>query len=143
MLQPHTSLIAGGCWQPSGDDTKKFRAMILDDPRPLREVLANKEFIKWFGEPDPKSGKRTSVYGQDDALKNCPKMEGVTKDHPDIDLLKLRTIAVAHYFSTEEVLSPTFLKDKVFECMKVLAPFVQLLNEILVPTPPSDDEEED
>ena len=68
-------------------------------------------------------------------------MEGVTKDHPDIDLLKLRTVAVAHYFTDEEVLSEEFLRLKVVECMKVLAPFVQLLNEILVPTPPSDDED--
>lgn len=127
-----SSLICGGIWQPSSDDTKKIRAMILDDPRPLREVLANKDFVKWFGEPDPKAGKRTSVFGHDDQLKNCPKMEGVTKDHPDIDLLKLRSVAVAHYFKTEEVLAPDFLEKKVIPAMKVLAPFVQLLNEVRV-----------
>ena len=33
-------------------------------------------------------GKRSSIFGGDDQLKNAPKVEGVDKKHKDIDLLK-------------------------------------------------------
>lgn len=37
---------------------------------------------------------RRSVFGGDDALKIAPKLAGVTKDHKDIEFLKLRSVAV-------------------------------------------------
>jgi len=48
-----------------------------------------------FGPAKPdKNGKRQNVFGHDDALKVAPK--GVDKTHKDIDLLKLRSVAVVH-----------------------------------------------
>ncbi|KDE08373.1 hypothetical protein MVLG_01411 [Microbotryum lychnidis-dioicae p1A1 Lamole] len=142
QISPHDqSLLAGGLWAPDGDQVKMVRNGVLRDAAPLRKILNDPKFIKYFGKPDHKSGKRTSIYGHEDQLKNCPKMEGVTKDHPEIDLLKLRSNAVTHYFTDDEVLSEGFL-DKVIDIMEVMAPFVQLLNDWLVP-PPSDDEDQD
>lgn len=40
------------------------------------------------------NSKRQNVFGHEDALKVAPK--GVDKDHKDIDLLKLRSVAVVH-----------------------------------------------
>ncbi|KAM0755197.1 hypothetical protein T439DRAFT_131132 [Meredithblackwellia eburnea MCA 4105] len=140
-ISPGNSILACGKWQPSGEEIKVIRDAILADPKPLREVLNEPEFVKLFGDPKPKGhGKRTSVFGHEDELKNCPKIEGVTKDHPDIDLLKLRSVAVSTPLTDEEVLSDEFipiLKRK----MEVVAPFVQCINEMIMPTPPSDDDE--
>lgn len=48
-----------------------------------------------FGPPRVgEKGERRNVFGNDDALKVAPK--GVEKDHKDIDLLKLRSVAVVH-----------------------------------------------
>ncbi|SCZ98605.1 BZ3500_MvSof-1268-A1-R1_Chr3-1g05494 [Microbotryum saponariae] len=130
QIGPHgQSLLAGGLWAPDGDQVKMIRNGVLRDAAPLRKILNNPKFIKYFGKPDHKSGKRTSIYGHEDQLKNCPKMDGVTKDHPEIDLLKLRSNAVTHYFTDDEVLSEGFL-DKVIDIMEVMAPFVQLLNDV-------------
>ena len=83
--------MAGGLWCPPADQTRTFRNWVLRDPTPLRKVLNDPTFVKYFGAPDPtalKNGKRSSVFGHSDELKNSPKIEGVTKDHKDIDLLK-------------------------------------------------------
>lgn len=61
----------------------------------MRNIISAPDFIKLFGpaSPDGKGkGARCNVFGHDDQLKVAPK--GVAKDHPDIDLLKLRSIAV-------------------------------------------------
>lgn len=73
-------------------------------------------------------------------LKTCPKLAGVTKAHPDIDLLKLRSFVVSTKFTDEEVLSDKFL-DIVIARMDVLAPFVQCINEMISPSPAEDDDE--
>lgn len=56
-------------------------------------------------------------------------MEGVDKKHPDIDLLKLRSIAVTHTFTDEQVLADDWMQQ-LEKCMKVATPFVQYLNEV-------------
>lgn len=75
-------------------------------------------------------------------LKNCPKIEGVDKKHPEIDLLKLRSFVVGRNFSDEVVLAPDFL-DKVTETIEVLAPFIRCLNEIAVPGSHADSSDEE
>lgn len=48
-----------------------------------------------FGPAKPHAkGERQNVFGHEDALKVAPK--GVDKGHKDIDLLKLRSVAVVH-----------------------------------------------
>lgn len=62
-------------------------------------MISDANFVKHFGpaKPDGKGkGKRCNVFGADDALKIAPKMNGVDKNHKDIDLLKLRTIGVVY-----------------------------------------------
>ncbi|KAI5476164.1 hypothetical protein MNV49_000382 [Pseudohyphozyma bogoriensis] len=142
-IQPNGhSMLAAGKWQPSGPDLLTLRQSILADPKPLRKVLSEPTFVKYFGEPKAVKGKRSSVFGQEDELKNAPKLEGVTKEHPDIDLLKLRSIAVSTRFTDEEVLSPDFHKT-VEKALEAVCPFVMCLNEMISPTPPDDDEGED
>lgn len=91
------SILACGIWQPGKNELAQIRHHILSQPRRLRDVIEAKDFVKLFGEakPHPK-GLRQNVFGNEDALKVAPKLEGVDKTHKDIDLLKLRSIAVVH-----------------------------------------------
>ena len=120
-------------WQPDGAITKKFREAFLTDPAPFRKVISDPAFVKLFGEPRARKGRRNNVFGADDELKNKPKMswkgEEIGKDHKDIDLLKLKTIAVSCRFEDDEVLSEGFI-GLVEERVKVLVPFVQIINEV-------------
>ncbi|GAA6049674.1 hypothetical protein JCM3770_005064 [Rhodotorula araucariae] len=137
------SFLGCGCWSPSSDVLKLIRAQILSDPAPLRKILAKKEFVALFGEPKPRmDGKRSSIFGGSDQLKNAPKLEGVDKTHKDIDLLKCRSFAVETHFADDVVTSPEFL-DKLKHVMSVASEFAQYLNEIVAPTPPSEDEDGD
>lgn len=71
---------------------------ILNDPEPLRQILSKPSFCEQFGKYDPKAKARANVFGHDDALKVAPK--DIAKDHKDIDLLKLRSVAVVHTLVT-------------------------------------------
>uniref|UniRef100_A0A0K3C8E5 TIGR02453 family protein n=1 Tax=Rhodotorula toruloides TaxID=5286 RepID=A0A0K3C8E5_RHOTO len=137
------SFVGCGCWSPQADVLKLIRNAILRDPKPLRKVLAEKEFVKLFGSDKPRlDGKRGGIFNADDQLKNAPKLEGVDKTHKDIDLLKCRSFAVETYFPDDVVLADDFLQT-VKHAMETAAPFVQLLNEIISPSPPSDNDDGD
>jgi hypothetical protein len=75
--------------------TFSARHAIKTDSSQLRSIISAPDFTKLFG-PASADGKgkgaRCNVFGHDDQLKVAPK--GVAKDHKDIDLLKLRSIAV-------------------------------------------------
>lgn len=89
------SILAGGVWQPGKDELATMRQNIIRDPSRLRDAISRPDFVECFGQPKPHAkGKRQNVFGHDDALKIAPKLEGVDKTHKDIDLLKLRSIAV-------------------------------------------------
>ena len=89
------SILACGVWQPGKNELATIRHHLLTEPERFRAVISSPEFERLFGvaKPHPK-GKRQNVFGHEDALKVAPK--GVEKGHKDIDLLKLRTVAVVH-----------------------------------------------
>lgn len=62
----------------------------------------------------------------DDELKVAPK--GYAKDHPHIDLLKLRSFIVEHRFNDDEVTSASFL-DTLMDLVRISKPLVDLLND--------------
>ena len=91
------SIMACGVWCPGKDELATIRHHILQDADRLRDVIGDKDFVEMFGPPKPhKDGRRQNVFGHEDALKVAPKLDGVDKGHKDIDLLKLRTVAVVH-----------------------------------------------
>jgi hypothetical protein len=105
-------------------------------------VISDPTFVAHFGKPEPHSeGKRQSIFGSEDQLKVAPK--GIDKDHPDIDLLKCRTLAVFHNFTDEQVLDPNF-KHELKRVAAILAPFVHCLNDMMtLPTNQDDDDDDD
>ncbi|WVQ85875.1 hypothetical protein IAT38_008043 [Cryptococcus sp. DSM 104549] len=130
------SMLAAGIWMPGKNETASIRHHLMTDPQRFRDTIGEKEFVKLFGEAKEKKGERSNVFGHEDALKVAPK--GVDKAHKDIDLLKLRSVAVVHKFTDEEVLQEDF-QDKVQDIVRVLVPFVRLLNDY-ISLPPTDDD---
>jgi len=105
----------------------------------LRAIISDPEFVLFFGPPKPSpKGERQSIFGGEDELKVAPK--GVDKGHKDIDLLKLRSIAVVHHFLDSEVLAPDF-QENVCKVVKVMKPLVHCLNDLM--TLPVEDSESD
>ncbi|KAH8833723.1 hypothetical protein DL96DRAFT_1755141 [Flagelloscypha sp. PMI_526] len=110
-------------------NSSSSRTNIQRNPQRLRNILEAPEFVALFGEASPgKKGERRGIFGRDDELKSAPK--GVAKDHPDIDLLKCRSFAVAHKFSDSEVLDPNFLQ-KCSQVATVMRPLVHTLNDMM------------
>ncbi|TIB36735.1 hypothetical protein E3P84_00796 [Wallemia ichthyophaga] len=128
MVQPNgRTLFAVGKWQAEKDELASIRHHILTDPQPLLDVIGEDAFVKNFGSPNAREkGKRESLFGMDDELKVAPK--GCAKDHPHIDLLKLRSFIVERRFSDNQVTSEGFL-NTLMESVKISKPLVDLLND--------------
>jgi uncharacterized protein (DUF2461 family) len=87
------SILAAGVWCPAKTEMQTIRHHLLNTPERFREVIGSEAFVDMFGPASPgKKGERRNVFGHEDALKVAPK--GVDKGHKDIDLLKLRSVAV-------------------------------------------------
>lgn len=141
-IQPgDKSVVIGGIWSPEKNELATIRNAIIRNSKPLRDVITDQEFVQMFGKPGQGKGqsKQQSIFGHEDELKNCPKINGIDKSHPDIDLLKLRTIAAIRHLPDELVLSDKFI-DEIVKSIKVLSPLVQCINEMILPQ--SDDGEE-
>ncbi|MBX2841964.1 MAG: DUF2461 domain-containing protein [Flammeovirgaceae bacterium] len=114
-LQPEgKSFIGGGMYHPMPENIKKIRQEIDYNLGDFQEILANKDFVKYFGE-----------IWKEDALKTAPK--GYPKDHPAVELLKLKSFVVFKPFEDEEVLSGNF-KEEAVKIFHALYPFNQFLN---------------
>ena len=79
-LENGSSFIAGGLYCPEANDLKKMRKEIAYFYEDLEAILNEKEFKKEFNDFD-RDEKNT--------LKNPPR--GYEKEHPAIDLLKLKS----------------------------------------------------
>lgn len=115
-LEPGNTFVGGGFWDPNADDLKRIREEFAADDKPMRKILADKTFIKFFGKL------------QGDELKTAPK--GFDKEHPAIDLIRRKQFLVSRKFSDQEVLSANFAKDVVatFEAMR---PWFDYMSDVL------------
>ena len=85
----------------------------LDNADDLRAIISSDSFKKYFGEIE---GER---------LKTAPK--GYPKDHPEIELLRYKSLLAVHNFSNKQALSPDFA-DYCLEVFQALYPFDEFLN---------------
>lgn len=109
------SIIAGGLHEPEPRQLASWRASIDRDPAPFTKIAGSKLFRKYFGE----------VGGE--SLKTAPR--GYPKDHPHLDLIRLKSVTVSRQFSDAQVTSPGFIKETLatFEAMK---PFLNYLGSL-------------
>jgi uncharacterized protein (TIGR02453 family) len=111
-IEPGKSIIAGGAYMPPAAWLSAIREKIHDNSTEIREIIKNKEFIKYFGKID---GEK---------LKKAPK--GYPTDHPDIELLKFKSYLVFDEVKDDFVLSSELFNHtiKVFKAMKPLNDFL-------------------
>jgi len=116
-IRPGESFLAGGFWEPNKDDLYRIRKEIEVDATEIRDILKDKNYIKYFG------GK---FEGEE--LKTAPR--GFDKEHPDVDLLRKKGFIAVRNFSDSEVLSDNFINE-VNASYKTLRPFFNLFSDIL------------
>lgn len=109
-IQPGKSFVAGGVYMPEAENLKKIRQEIDYNPQELRDIVKDEQFMKVFGQMTGES------------LKTAPK--GYPKDHPNIDLLRMKSFLVTHDLSDKEVLAKNFT-SKITEMYHVMNPFNQ------------------
>ncbi len=117
QIKPGETLLGGGFWQPEKEDLLRIRKEIEQDASEFRDILENKDYLKYFG----------GEFGGDE-LKSAPR--GFDKDHKDIDLLRKKGFIAIRNFTDAEVLSPNFLKE-LDTSFKALRPFFNLFSDVL------------
>jgi uncharacterized protein (DUF2461 family) len=102
--------------RPESSQITKFRDAIGRDARRYKAIVNDKSFKGYFGD----------IRG--DTLKTAP--QGFARDHPEIELLRLKEVVAIHLLKDEMVLSPKFSEHvlKVFIAMK---PFLDYLNSVM------------
>jgi len=106
------SLIAGGWYMPQGPQLAKFRKAIDRDASELKKIMRAKAFVQHFG----------TLEGE--KLKTAP--QGYDREHPEIELLRLKQITVMEHLSDEAVLAPDFPRRTVAAC-RAMRPFLNYL----------------
>ncbi len=114
--QSGNTIVAGGFFSQNPADLKHIRNQISPDATPLRKVLKNATFKKYFG----------TLQGN--KVKTSPK--GFDKNDPAIDLLRYKQFYVFRSFSDKEVNSPDFLKE-VVKTSKAFRSFFDYMSDIL------------
>ena len=112
-LQPGKSFVAGGVYMPEAESLKKIRQEIDYNPEELKKIVEADSFKQAFGK----------ITGE--SLKTAPK--GYPKDHPNIELLRMKSFLVVHDLTDAEVLSGGFVAEAL-DYFKIIHPFNEYLS---------------
>ena len=115
-IRPGESFLAGGFWQPNKEDLLRIRKEFEMDSQEIREIMNDENFRNFFGKL------------QGDSLKTAPR--GFDKNHPDLDLIRMKQFIVVRNFSDEEVLASNFLEE-IDQTYKAMRPYFNYMSEIL------------
>ncbi len=112
-IQPGESFVGGGFWMPPADALKNIRQEIDYNTDEFLSILSSKSFKKYY-----------DSLSEEDKLQTAPK--GYPKDHPHIELLKLKSFTVFHSIADEEF-SDTKITKAISEAIVTMKPFVDFL----------------
>lgn len=115
-IEPGNSFAGGGFWAPNGPDLKRIRNEFAVNAQEFRDILASEEFVQYFG----------TLQG--DTLKTAPR--GFAKDHPDVDLLRMKQFLVSKEFTDKKVTSKGFAMQ-ANETFKAMRPFFNFMSDVL------------
>lgn len=116
-LEGDKSFLAGGKWMPEAPELAAIRQEIDYHTKDFKKIIGAKDFVGFYGS-----------LSNEDSLKTAPK--GYPKDHPEIELLKLKSFIAVHDFKAKNVLETGFLKECVNGC-KLLMPLNSFLNKAI------------
>jgi uncharacterized protein (TIGR02453 family) len=107
------SMLAGGLYDPSPAELGKVRQALAEDAGPLRKILAARGFREHFGR----------LSG--DALKTAP--QGFPKDHPEIELIRMKQFLAVEPLADEEAASGDLVPRalKAYAAMKPLLAYLE------------------
>jgi uncharacterized protein (TIGR02453 family) len=110
------TMVAGGFHMPEPAQLAKFRKAIDKNAKPFKSIVNDKTYQSYFG---PLEGEK---------LKTVP--QGYDRDHPEIELLRLKEIVAVHRISDKDVLSPGF-GNHVIKAFTAMKPFLDYLNGVM------------
>lgn len=108
------SMIAGGAYIPPMPWLTAIREKIDEQGAGFLKIIKNKEFTEYFGNLEGES------------LKSAPK--GYSRDHPFIEILKLKSFLVTRMISDVEVVSRDCF-DLVIRASRTMKPLNDFLND--------------
>lgn len=108
------SFIGGGLYMPTGEQLAKFREAIDENAKPFKAIVNAKSFKQLFGEL---SGEK---------LKTAP--QGYSREHPEIELLRLKQVLAIHPLSDEVVLADAF-PSHIIQVFRGMKPLLDYLND--------------
>ena len=112
-IQPDSSFVGGGVWQPETGHLKAIRQEIDYNGSEFLEIVQSPSFIKFFGE-----------LSTEDQLKTAPK--GYPADHELINFIRLKSFVVSRNFSDKELQNNNFA-DNVIETFEKMYPLIVFL----------------
>jgi uncharacterized protein (TIGR02453 family) len=110
----NNSMFAGGAYIPPAPWLAAIREKIDTRGKELVKILNNKELVEFFGTLD---GEK---------LKTPPR--GYAKDHPYIELLKMKSFMVVRMITDKEIISDECY-DIVSKAVKLTKPLNEFLND--------------
>lgn len=111
-IQPGACFFAAGLWMPEAADLKKVREEIDYNTSEFLGIIEAKDFTNTF------------QLSEEDKLKKAPK--GYDTDHPQIELLKLKSFIATFPIKDEEFFKPAIV-DKLKKAFKSVYPFIVFL----------------
>lgn len=115
-IRPGESFLAGGFWEPNKEDLLRIRKELEMDASELREIIAEEGFQKNFDKLEGNS------------LKTAPR--GFDKEHPDIDLIRMKQFIVTREFTDQQVLAPNFLEE-IDLSYRAMRPYFDYMSDVL------------
>ncbi len=106
-------MLAGGLYDPSPEQLARFRSAIDGGAAAFKKVITAPDFVRYYGTVD---GAR---------LKTAP--QGYDRDHPEIELLRLKQVLAIHTWQDGEVIGRDFAQE-VVAAGRALKPFLDYLN---------------
>ncbi len=114
-LAPGRILTGGGMWTTDPARVRAWRALVLEQPATVHDAIESEAFVRTFGRLEGETVNRLPP--------------GIPADHPDIDLLRLKTWEFGCHLADEEAFSPSLPvtiaamladADPVFELLDLL-----------------------
>ncbi len=110
----NNSMIAGGAYMPPAPWLTAIREKIDEEGDRFLKIIGNREFKSTFGELE---GEK---------LKTAPK--GYPRDHPNIELLKMKSFLVVKMISDKDVLAEKYF-DTLVHAARIMKPLNDFLDE--------------
>lgn len=111
-VEPGACRVSGGAFRPEPDWLNAIRDRLVRDSSKMRKILNARSFKANFG----------TLGGE--AVKTAPR--GYAKDHPDIDLIRYKSLLARHPLDDGRLTRPGFLKHiaRVCRAMKPLKDYL-------------------